>query len=223
MYETCNEYNGKDDGGMHYYLYGPSPKEIEKYIAEFGPNDGSSVITNNSAMVECHGYWCGCHSFLKAEGFCFYSTCNVLLCHFCSSEYNEDANAVWNVFIMKKIHGLGVEEMTEAAMRDSLQEHEMNIPASATYQQILLLYDDIVEKQKTSCLHDRLPLVQYPVMPTDWLVTNLEINQKFTFTNAKLCQVICDDYLTIADVCMLITLLNNLAIMFQNSSMQPPN
>jgi len=30
----------KDDGGMHYYLYRPPPKEIKKYIAKVGPNHG---------------------------------------------------------------------------------------------------------------------------------------------------------------------------------------
>jgi len=44
MYETCDEDNDEDDGGMHSYLYGPPPKEIEKYIAEFGRNDGSPII-----------------------------------------------------------------------------------------------------------------------------------------------------------------------------------
>jgi len=97
----------------------------------------------------------GFHSFLKAAF--FVSALLAMFYHaICSIKYNNGCKHCMEC-LYEKVHGLGVEEIFNAIKRNSLQEHEMDILVSPTFQQLLLLYDEVVENS-TSCLHDQLPL-----------------------------------------------------------------
>jgi len=64
-YETCNEEG--DDSGMCVYLH-EKPAELETYLQEFAPSDGSVACIDGPPVVECHGYGHGPHVFLAAKG-----------------------------------------------------------------------------------------------------------------------------------------------------------
>jgi hypothetical protein len=84
LYETCNEEN--HDNGKCLYMY-EAPSELEEYLKEFAPADGSVAITNKLTVVDCHGFGHGSHKFLEAEGVfnCSKCNCGVQLCRHCAT------------------------------------------------------------------------------------------------------------------------------------------
>jgi len=80
IYETCNKEG--DDNGVCIYLH-IKPDKLETYLQEFAPSDGSVALVDGPPVIECHGYGCGPHVFLLAEGVTACYKCGANLCHFC--------------------------------------------------------------------------------------------------------------------------------------------
>jgi len=97
-YKTCN--NKDDNDGTCVYLYNV-PKELESYLFEFAPLDGSVRITNGPIVLACHGFGRGTHSFIEVHGVTKCTMCNVTLCQFCVVKMADNMNHVLNAIGQK--------------------------------------------------------------------------------------------------------------------------
>jgi len=148
VYESCKEENTPD--GCPMFLF-DQPLELEKYLIEFVLNDGSITIVDGPAVSKCAGYGYGLHNFLLFEGEYVCSLCSAAVCHFCINNHNT-ARLCFECF---RTECVGVGNLTELEMREELLQHEVMVPSTASYRQIMLLYDDIIDKQRTSCFWDK--------------------------------------------------------------------
>jgi len=80
VYKTCNEEGDAD--GISIYMH-DVPNELELYLQEFVPLNGSTKIIDGPTVVQCHDYGRGPHSFLEAKGVFSCSECSATVCCFC--------------------------------------------------------------------------------------------------------------------------------------------
>jgi hypothetical protein len=103
-------------------------------------------------------------NFLEAEGVFNCSKCGVHLCRHCVIGQESVETAQCIPCLRAEVMGVG--DLTEAAMRETLKEHEVQIPATATYRQLMLLVDRIVDKEVTTSLHGHSRSVDFPCLPS---------------------------------------------------------
>jgi len=208
IYETCNVEG--DDRATRIYLY-DKPTELEEYLDEFAPSDGSVSIVSGPKMVECHGFGHGTHFFLEAEGVVNCATCDAQLCRFCYDR-NGKGDILCLGCICGEIVGI-VDDLTESEMRAKLDKCQIATPAVATYREVVDLYEIHVNQQNSNFLDGPNAHVKYPTAPSSFFDNaNPEVQALITVSTSGLCRVVQDESISIANVCHFMTLISTLIV-----------
>ena len=164
MYEKTNSEVG--------YMY-DVPQAIELYNKAFAAP--MTQVIDGPAFLECKGCSGQAHSFLEAEGVFMCVSCQSNLCRFCTWEDSEESDVSEDRHIIHyclecKRSSLGSDNdnMTEQEMRKYLKEHAVNIPVTASYADVLRMYEQYDEDEHAIFAGD-IRTVRYPVLPTSSL------------------------------------------------------
>jgi hypothetical protein len=143
------------------YMYS-APKELERYIADFATEE--TVIVDGPNVAVCNGTDGKKHTFLSAEGINVCTQCKVNLCRFCcikrkdatgdddADKGGEDIDGYVCFGCARSLIAGDVTDKTESDMRVYLREKGQNVPASATYADVLNLYQQSKrERGETKC------------------------------------------------------------------------
>jgi len=148
------------------YIHGP-PRELYTYLEEFKDPSVTRIISNGPKVLECAGVNGNRHKFLEAEGTYSCSTCGVLLCRHC--RFDDSAKAPDSeVKCMPCVRGLVAPGdaaclPTENKMRMAITERKIQVPADATYAEVLNLYEEYVEDSSLDVFCNPISEVKYPL------------------------------------------------------------
>lgn len=169
----------------HGYMY-DEPAELEQYIADFAAEN--TVIVDGPEIATCKGCNGISHPFLASEEVKSCAQCKAVLCRFCGideKEVNEfshddnlgndndanenDSNDGYLCFdCARSIIAGDVADKSETEMRDWLKQKGQNVPATATYADVLDLYQQL-ESGELDFFDDDIAKVKFPILPTEAL------------------------------------------------------
>ena len=126
------------------YIHGTSPAVLGKFLEDF-KSEGTEII-DGPAIESCKGCMGTSHSFLAAEGVYDCVECNAKLCRFCHMVENvaEVPNGQDRVLCLECMGDsvVGGDGTDQQEMREFLSSKGVDVPVSATYMQVLKLFED---------------------------------------------------------------------------------
>jgi hypothetical protein len=197
-------YEKTNDGG---YVHGNRPRELCKYLEAFKHEDTN--IIEGPLIQTCKGCT-GPHPFLDAEGVRVCAVCNETLCRFCFlNEKNVIPDGDDRVLCLECMRDrvLGGRQEDEQDMRAFLRKKSVPVPVSASYLEVLSLYDDAVSGAFDHFEND-IKKVKYPILPTSALhVSQPEFDRIHTVKVERLQDLIMDEKVPLDDAIGLIRVL----------------
>lgn len=160
LYETTN--NG--------YVHGQPPATLERYLAEFKAED--TVLVDGPTTTICKGCSGTSHPFLEAEGTYTCEGCDECLCRFCYMTEAKiavlDGDRLLCFECMRGALCGMTEQEDESEMRAFLKEKGHTVPATASYVEVLSLFEK-EEAGELDIFEDDIRKVKYPLLPTSAL------------------------------------------------------
>jgi len=101
-------------------------------------------------------------------------------------------------------------------MHATLEAVDVAPPATAMYREVMLLYEDIVDNQKTAAIHDNTVNVVFPTNSSQFFdnigTSSIDTVNQLTVTVMDLGRVVRDPALPLTDVCALVEILSALVV-----------
>jgi len=205
VYEPCNE-EGKHG---NVYLYG-RPEKLESYLKEFCSDHDDVTITHDLKVLQCNGFGCGPHTILEAaEQLYTCSTCGVSVCHFCCDKVQ--LNSIRCLVCFRAESFAAGNDVTEKEMRATLQKYDQNVPTSATYRDVMQLYEEVVDEKRLECFHDKIKSVDMPSQPSSFFNHSSKCNL-LSVKVSELSRVVRDERLSPELLCDFVTFLSALVV-----------
>ena len=105
------------------------------------------------------------HCFLAAEGVSSCNTCKASICRICTWNDSNENNTPPVCFECKRYNiACEDEQLTEQEMRQYLKEHAVNVPAVATYADVLKLFQQYNNDSHDIFAED-IQHIRYPILP----------------------------------------------------------
>ena len=151
------------------YIHGCNPETIESYLTDFASKD--TTIHNTIKVQCCVGVMSGnSHCFIEAEGSLKCSSCSSVICQFCSGSHDKPlakATDISTVICFSCYRGDTNDDeiVEETEMRNDLEDYHVQVPATATFGQVLKLYNERVVEKKYHLFDNSVQLVKYPLEP----------------------------------------------------------
>jgi len=131
-----------------------------------------------------------------------------LLCH--GEKADTNIHSCFECYWAESI--AGVANLTADEMRQKLREHHVNVQATATYRELMLLYEDIVNRQKTSSFKSAQSSVLYPSLPSSFFSGYGSAGPTILLSTkvVDFRHIVWDELLPVAHICQLVSVLSAL-------------
>jgi len=182
-------------------------------LQEFAFNNGSITIIDGPTFYTCDGYGYGNHKFLAIKGISKCSCCAVLLCPFCIDKSFDNAIRCFDCLWSEVFR---VNDLTEDQMRETLEALDVVPPTTASYREVMLLYEDIIKNQKTAAICNNTVNVPFPTNPSKFFnnidTASTDMINRLTVNAIDLGRVVRDSAMPLTEVCTFVELLSGLVI-----------
>jgi hypothetical protein len=161
-----------EKSSLYGYIHGNEPEELDEYNKDFGGEN--TKIREHANVSTCVGaVEGGSHFFMEEEGSFSCSVCSQKMCHYCCGSHEKPAGKDVDqstLLCFPCSRGDADEEIVEMEMmRDALEKNHVNVTATATFVEVLKLYNDRVKDTKFHLFNNSLQAVKYPLEPASVL------------------------------------------------------
>jgi hypothetical protein len=161
-----------EKSSLYGYIHGDEPNELDAYNKDFAGEN--TKIQDHARVSTCVGaVEGGSHYFMEEEGLFACSSCSMKICHFCCGSHEKPAGKDTDestLLCFPCFRGDADEEIVEMEiMRDALEKNHVNVTATATFAEVLKLYDDRVKNRKLHLFQNSIIAVKYPIEPASVL------------------------------------------------------